>query len=38
MAEPKYLTLYAAYLERAWLSAKVRSLIDFLAQRWQGSV
>ncbi len=38
VAEPKYLTLYAAYLERAWLSAKVRSLIDFLANRWRGSV
>jgi DNA-binding transcriptional LysR family regulator len=28
------LTLYAAYLDRAFLSAKVRSLIDFLAARW----
>lgn len=28
------LTLYAAYMDRAFLSAKVRSLIDFLAARW----
>ncbi|MDO4905985.1 MAG: LysR family transcriptional regulator [Lautropia sp.] len=34
--EPDELTLYAAYLERAWLSAKVRSLIDFLAEHSSG--
>lgn len=31
---PKLLTLYATYVNRAYLSAKVRSLIDFLAARW----
>ena len=34
-AESREFTLYAAYMDRAFLSAKVRSLIDFLAARWQ---
>ena len=37
LGETSDLTLYAAYMDRAYLSAKVRSLIDFLAARLEPS-